>query len=93
MQELPGLKNAPKKKIAEMALKAGMQIGQKQGAQAVVQGVQQKMAAARQAPQGAPAPAPQAMPPQPGMKKGGKVKSFAKGGGIESKGKTRGKFI
>ena len=28
-----------------------------------------------------------------GMKKGGSVKKFAKGGGIESKGKTRGRFI
>jgi hypothetical protein len=28
-----------------------------------------------------------------GMKSGGSVKKFAKGGGIESKGKTRGKFI
>lgn len=28
-----------------------------------------------------------------GMKKGGKVKKMAKGGGIESRGKTRGKFV
>lgn len=28
-----------------------------------------------------------------GMKKGGKVKCMAKGGGIESKGKTKGKMI
>ena len=28
-----------------------------------------------------------------GMKKGGKVKKYARGGGIESKGKTRGKFV
>ena len=29
----------------------------------------------------------------PGMKSGGKVKKYAKGGGIESKGKTRGRMI
>jgi hypothetical protein len=28
-----------------------------------------------------------------GMKKGGKVKKYARGGGIESRGKTRGKFV
>lgn len=28
-----------------------------------------------------------------GMKKGGKVKKYARGGGIEQKGKTRGKFV
>jgi hypothetical protein len=28
-----------------------------------------------------------------GMKKGGGVKKYARGGGIESKGKTRGKFV
>lgn len=28
-----------------------------------------------------------------GMRKGGKVKKYAKGGGIESRGKTRGKFV
>jgi hypothetical protein len=30
---------------------------------------------------------------RPAMKKGGKVKKYARGGGIESKGKTRGKFV
>lgn len=30
---------------------------------------------------------------QMGMKCGGGVKKYAKGGGIESKGKTRGKFV
>lgn len=29
----------------------------------------------------------------PGMKCGGKVKKFAKGGGIEVRGKTKGKFV
>ena len=33
------------------------------------------------------------MPPRPGMKSGGAVKKYAKGGGIESKGKTRGKVV
>lgn len=28
-----------------------------------------------------------------GMKRGGKVKKYARGGGIESKGKTRGRFV
>lgn len=28
-----------------------------------------------------------------GMKKGGKVKKYARGGGIESRGKTRGRFV
>lgn len=28
-----------------------------------------------------------------GMKKGGKVKKYARGGGIEQKGKTKGKFV
>ena len=28
-----------------------------------------------------------------GMKKGGKVKKYARGGGIESRGKTKGRFI
>lgn len=30
---------------------------------------------------------------RPAMKKGGSVKKYARGGGIESKGKTRGKFV
>ena len=28
-----------------------------------------------------------------GMKRGGKIKKYARGGGIESKGKTRGRFV
>ena len=28
-----------------------------------------------------------------GMKKGGKVKKYARGGGIEQRGKTRGRFV
>jgi len=36
------------------------------------------------------AQAAQAMPPS--MKKGGKVKKYARGGGIEQRGKTRGKI-
>jgi hypothetical protein len=37
--------------------------------------------------------APKAGLTLPAMKKGGKVKKYARGGGIESKGKTRGKFV
>ncbi len=44
-----------------------------------------KQAAAKPA---APAPAP-----APGMKKGGMCKKYARGGGIEVRGKTKGKFI
>jgi hypothetical protein len=29
----------------------------------------------------------------PGYKKGGKIKKYARGGGIESKGKTKGRFV
>lgn len=29
----------------------------------------------------------------PGYKRGGKIKKYARGGGIESKGKTRGRFV
>lgn len=36
---------------------------------------------------------PQAPGVRPGMKAGGSVKGFAKGGGIESKGKTKGKVV
>ena len=52
------------------------------------------MQAAMQAQGGAPmAPPPAPMPPPaPGMKRGGSVK-FAKGGGIESRGKTKGTII
>jgi len=45
------------------------------------------MQAAMQAQRGAPMP-----PPAPGMKRGGSVR-FAKGGGIESRGKTKGTII
>jgi hypothetical protein len=41
----------------------------------------------------APTPPPMGAPMAPGMKKGGKTKKMAKGGGIESKGKTKGKMI
>lgn len=31
--------------------------------------------------------------PMPQMKKGGRVKKFCRGGGVEVKGKTRGRFV
>ena len=98
------LKNASKKHVAEVALKVGTALGAKMAASkmAQAQGGAPAPQGGAPAPQGAPMPPPQApapgmQPPQPAMKKGGKVKSkarsFAKGGGVESKGKTKGRYI
>ena len=43
--------------------------------------------------QAAPRPVAPQMPMRPGMKAGGSVSKFAKGGGIEQRGKTVGKTI
>ena len=47
----------------------------------------------QQALQGRQAPPPSQLPERAGMACGGKVKKYAKGGGVETKGKTRGRYI